>query len=113
MTAVRTVRMPGLARPVWRPARVPDTLTRWRRWTDENRPGINGNLDWLLLRGVLVVGLLLGIVLVAGVARRALDMPVVTPAAAAGVTWLVSWVGIVGWMVLAVVGAYRGRSAGN
>jgi hypothetical protein len=60
---------------------------------------------------VLVAALLLALVLLAGAARRALDLPAVTPAAAMGTVWLVGFVALLGWIGLVAASAYRDRGA--
>ena len=64
----------------------------------------------LLIRAVLWVAALLVLVVLVGVARRLLDAPAVTPAAAAGIAWLIGCAGIVGWLGLVVASAYRDRA---
>ena len=88
------------------PAR--SSAPRWRRWGDAVRVG-TARADLLLLRAVLVVALLLASVIVAGVARHALGIPAVTPAAAVGIAWLMGCVEILGWAVLVVGNGYRAR----
>ena len=70
------------------------------------------DVEWLLLRAVLVVALLLVLVLLAGAARRVLDLPAVTPAAAMGTAWLLGFVAILGWVGLVAASAYRERGTG-
>jgi len=71
------------------------------------------DVERLLLRAVLVVAPLLVLVLLAGAARRVLDLPAVTPAAAIGISWLVGFVVILGWGGIVAVSAYRDRGAGR
>ena len=65
------------------------------------------NMDRLLVRAVLWVAALLVLVVLVGVARRLLDAPAVTPAAAFGIAWLIGCAGILGWLGLVVASAYR------
>ena len=71
------------------------------------------DVDRLLVRAVLVVAPLLVLVLLAGAARRVLDLPAVTPAAALGTVWLVGFVAILGWVGLVATSAFRDRGAGR
>ena len=70
-------------------------------------------VDRLLRRAVLVLAALLALVLVAGVARRALTLPAVSPASALGVCWLVGCAAVLGWLALVALGAYRDVGAGR
>ncbi len=65
----------------------------------------------VLLRAVLLVAALLALVLLAGAARRALDLPAATPVVAIGIVWLIGFVMILGWIALLAVSAYRDRGA--
>jgi uncharacterized membrane protein len=60
---------------------------------------------------VLVLAALLALVIVAGVARRALVMPAASPASAAGVFRLVGCAAVLGWLALVAVGASRDGGA--
>ncbi len=70
------------------------------------------DVERLLVRAVLVVAPLLVLVLLAGAARRVLDLPAVTPAAAMGTAWLLGFVAILGWVGLVAASAYRERGTG-
>ena len=98
MTVGRAVRVLGATRPAWEPGEVP----RWR--------GSRG-VDRLLFRAVLLLAVLLALVIVTGVARRALAMPAVSPASAAGMFWLVGCVAALGWLALVAIGASRDGGA--
>jgi len=70
------------------------------------------DVERLLLRGVLVVASLLVLVLLAGAARRVLDLPAVTPAAM-GALWLIGFMAILGRVGLVAASAYGDRGAGQ
>ena len=94
MRAGRAVRALGATRPGWAPGAAP----RWH--------GSRG-ADRLLLRAVLLVAVLLALVVVVGVARRALDLPAVSPTSAVGVFWLVGCAAVLGWLALVAISASR------
>ena len=88
------------------------------RRTGQRSRGMGGGIaapdvDRLLLRAVLVVAPLLVLVLLVGAARRVLDVPAVTPAAAMGTVWLVGFVAILGWVGLVAADAARDRGMGS
>ena len=56
---------------------------------------------------MLLLAVLLALVVVAGVARRALAMPAVSPASAVGVFWLVGCAAVLGWLTLVAISASR------
>jgi hypothetical protein len=60
-----------------------------------------------LLRAALLLAALLALVIMVGVARRALTMPAVSPASAAGVIWLVGCAAVLGWLALVALSASR------
>ena len=113
MTAVPAMRTSGTARSTWRrsawhrSAWTTDGPAWWRWWADITDGELRTDIDRLLLRGIAVIGVLLAIVVVAGVARRALDMLAVTPAAAVSAMWLVGCAAVIGWLVLVAASASR------
>ncbi len=108
MTAVPALRTFGTTRSTWRrSARTPDAPAWWRWWANVTGGELRTDVDLLLLRGIAVIGVLLAIVVVAGVARRALDMPAEAPAAAVVTVWLVGCAAVIGWLVLMATSASR------
>ncbi len=70
-------------------------------------------VDRVLVRAGLAVALLLVLAILAGAARRAVAMPAVSPAAAAGIVWLVGCAVVTIWIVLVVTGGSRDRWTGR
>ena len=82
-----------------------------QRWRGTRGGGAALGMDRLLLRAVLAIAALLVLVLLTGTARRVLDLPAASPAAAVGTAWLVGFVALLGWIGLVAASAYRDREA--